>query len=181
MPREFILDQYDAGRSPQRPTTREKSIYLGSDGLIKVKNGATGLVETLSAAGVDPATTSEMQAGTVTGIRSMTPADIAAAITALAVVDVQTAAPTTGQTVTTTQNSKNVLLALTPAGTLSTLTTTLPSTPFSGQRWALSSSQIITTLTVDGGTQIGPTFTTLAAAGDSAEFVFDGTAWRRVL
>lgn len=94
-------------------------------------------------------------------------------------VTVQQAAPTAGQTVTAAGGLVNYVL-LEPAGTLATLTLTLPSSPVNGQRCIVSTTQIITALTVNGGTIIG-TLTTLALAW-FAEFLYssDSSKWFRV-
>lgn len=85
---------------------------------------------------------------------------------------VQAAAPTTGQTVTV--SSGTTALLLNPAGTLATLTVTLPSSPVDGQPLIISTSQALTALTVNGGTIVG-TLTTLALGG-YAYFVYGATA-----
>lgn len=68
----------------------------------------------------------------------------------------QTAIPTTGQTVVVSNSGQpNITLLVTPAGTLLALTVTLPSAPFDGQKVKILSSQILTGLTVGGGTIVG--------------------------
>lgn len=64
----------------------------------------------------------------------------------------QTAAPTTGATVVCTDTDDNAHLVLTPAGTIATLTVTLPTNANSdvGQRVTISSTQEVTALTVSG-------------------------------
>lgn len=88
----------------------------------------------------------------------------------------QTASPTTGQTVTATANS-NVTVYLTPAGTLATLTFSLPTDANSknGQIVRLFTTQALTALTVNvagSGTLKGTALTTLAAN--------TGAAWQKV-
>lgn len=85
---------------------------------------------------------------------------------------VQAVAPTTGNTVVIGQGVTALLLN--PTGTLSTLTVTLPSNPRDGQSLVIATSQIITTLTINGGTIVG-TLTTLALGGN-AYFVYGATA-----
>ena len=76
----------------------------------------------------------------------------------------QFAAPTTGQTVTVATGDS--WLVLTPAGTLATLTVTLPTDRTDGEIVRVSSSQIITALTVSGaGTALAGAPTTIAAGG----------------
>lgn len=76
----------------------------------------------------------------------------------------QFAAPTTGQTVTITTG--DTWLLLTPAGTLATLTVTLPTDRTDGEIVRVTSSQILTALTVDGaGTTVNGAPTAMAAEG----------------
>ena len=86
-------------------------------------------------------------------------------------VAVQYATPTAGQTVVS--NGAGTLI-LAPAGTLTTLTVTLPSSPIDGQAFGISSSQIITALTINGGTIRGA-LTTIAVNG-WAHYKFSATA-----
>lgn len=69
---------------------------------------------------------------------------------------VQAASPTAGQTVVCTADSKHRTLWLTPAGTLATLTVTLPANATSalGQIQRIASNQIVTLLTIDGAASI---------------------------
>lgn len=94
-------------------------------------------------------------------------------------ITVQQSVPTTGGTVVAAGGLVNYVL-LEPAGTLATLTLTLPSSPVNGQRCVVSTTQIITALTVGGGTIIG-TLTTLVLGG-FAEFLYssDSSKWFRV-
>lgn len=86
---------------------------------------------------------------------------------------VQYSAPTTGSTVTVNTNGF-VRLLLNPAGALLALTITLPGSPSDGDVAELASSQAVTTLTMNGGTIIGP-LTTLAI-GTFAKYTFSTTA-----
>lgn len=67
--------------------------------------------------------------------------------TMLATNAYQYAAPTTGSTVTS--NSRRALV-LNPAGSLATLTIAFPSSPVSGQTFAISTSQTIASITLTG-------------------------------
>jgi len=64
----------------------------------------------------------------------------------------QTSAPTNGATVVCTDTNDNAHLVLTPAGTMATLTVTLPTNANSstGQRVTISSAAEITAMTVSG-------------------------------
>lgn len=92
--------------------------------------------------------------------------------------DAQAFTPTTGTTLTIAQYRLPILVALSPAGTLASLTITLPPLPYAGQQISISTTQALTSLTINGGTVIG-NITTLAANG-FVGFVFDGASWRRV-
>ena len=92
----------------------------------------------------------------------------------------QFAAPTTGQTVTVTTG--DTWLLITPAGTLATLTVTLPTDRTDGQIVRVISSQILTALTVGGaGTTVNGAPTTMSANG-FFEMAYSATlnAWYRV-
>lgn len=86
---------------------------------------------------------------------------------------IQYATPATGGTVTV-NNTGYVALILNPAGTLATLTVTLPSGPSDGDKISVSSSQIVTGLTMNGGTIIGAL--TTMAVGTFASYLFSATA-----
>lgn len=80
----------------------------------------------------------------------------------------QSVVPTTGQTVTMTDNDKDGILYLNPAALLAALTVTLPSNANSkiGQERMIASSKAITLLSVvnpSGGTVIAPASLTLGA------------------
>lgn len=89
-----------------------------------------------------------------------------------AIVGVQYAVPTTGQTVT---SDGSVSMHLNPAGTLATLIVVAPSAPVQGQQFNFYSSHIITALTATG---LGITALT---AGQYASWEYDATlaAWLR--
>jgi hypothetical protein len=94
---------------------------------------------------------------------------------------VHSEAPATGATVSPSYTGQNMLVALTPAGTLATLTINYPSaSQFPGMIVRVNSSQIITalTLTPSVGSIIGAV-TTLALGGFCAH-QSDGTNWRRI-
>lgn len=92
---------------------------------------------------------------------------------------VQYSAPTTGSTITV-GSSGHVKLLINPAGTLLALTVTLPASPQDGDIVSIGSSQIVTGLTMNGGTIIGG-LTSLAVA-TFASFIFSSTAnsWFRI-
>lgn len=106
-----------------------------------------------------------------------------AAATAAALTDYQTASPTTGQTVVMNDNSIDGLLYLTPAGTLATLTVTLPTNANSrlGQTRRLSTTQDLTALTVNvaGGTVVNSPTTLLANSTVAFQKVATNT-WMRI-
>lgn len=87
--------------------------------------------------------------------------------------------PTTGSTVTVSDGG-NVHLIINPAGTLATLTVTFPSSPSDMDIVTMSSSQIVTALTMSGGTFIGA-LTTLAVAS-FARYMYSSTSskWWRI-
>lgn len=85
---------------------------------------------------------------------------------------VQYSAPTTGSTVTV-NSSGNVKLLLNPAGTLATLTVTFPSSPSDGDMVQVGCSQIVTALTMNGGTIIGALGS--FAVGGAGTWVFSAT------
>ena len=68
----------------------------------------------------------------------------------------QNVTPTTGQTINVTATSSDINIWLSPAGTLATLTITLPADGVTqvGQTVRIGSSQIITLLTINGATTI---------------------------
>lgn len=105
---------------------------------------------------------------TLKGGYSQTP--LGAGGPAAAAMVIQSASPTTGQTVVMTADSNDRLLDLTPAGTLATLTVTMPADATSrlGQLACIASTQAVTTLTLNGGTVVN-TVSSLNA-GDCVTF-----------
>lgn len=80
-----------------------------------------------------------------------------------------TYAPTTGQTITVSNPSNATLIPkqqvnIVPAGTIAALTIALPAAPADGTEIQFASTQIVTALTISGGTTQGAP-TTLAANG----------------
>lgn len=104
-----------------------------------------------------------------------------AAASAAALTDFQTATPTTGQTVVMNDNTLDGVLYLTPAGTLATLTVTLPTNANSrlGQIRRLSTTQELTGLTINGGTVLNSP-TTLTANGTVAFQKVAASTWMRI-
>lgn len=89
-------------------------------------------------------------------------------------VAIQYAAPTTGQTVVS--NGAGTLI-INPAGTLATLTITLPASPVDGQAFGVAISQVITALTVNGGTIRGAPSTTSLNAWAHYKFSAAAATW----
>jgi len=88
------------------------------------------------------------------GPLALTSAD---AVTIAPLLDANQAfSPTTGQTITLTKNNLDGACAITPAGTLASLTITLPDESVSriNQSRDIWISQAITTLTINGATTI---------------------------
>lgn len=87
--------------------------------------------------------------------------------------------PTTGSTVNA-NNHGNLTLLIDPAGTLLALTVALNGSPTDGDEITIGSSQIVTGLTISGGTVIS-TLTSLAV-GSFAKFKYNATAtkWFRI-
>lgn len=90
----------------------------------------------------------------------------------------QYATPATGGTVTVNSNGY-VRLFINPASTLATLTITLPGSPSDSDKVELSSSQIVTGLTMNGGTIIGAL--TTMGVGTFATYTYnsDSSSWFR--
>lgn len=86
---------------------------------------------------------------------------------------IQYSAPTTGGTVTV-NNTGFIKLLLNPAGTLATLTVTFPSGPSDGDMIQMGCTQIVTSLTMNGGTIIGGLSS--FAVGGSGTWVYSSTA-----
>lgn len=91
---------------------------------------------------------------------------------------IQTASPTTGQTVTIPDSSRDVLLYITPAGTLLAMTLALPSDSVSviGQVIRVFFSQAITTLTLANTT---PALTTVVLNGSFTLQKVAANTWLR--
>lgn len=92
---------------------------------------------------------------------------------------VQYSTPTTGGTVTVNANGYTKLL-LNPAGTLALLTVTLPSSPSDGDMVELCSTQIVTGLTMNGGTIIGALTTMAVATFAGYVYSADASKWFRI-
>lgn len=85
----------------------------------------------------------------------------------------QYATPTTGQTVTA-NSTGFVRLLINPAGTLATLTVTLPGSPSDGDIIDIWCTQIVTALTMNGGTIIGALAS--FAVGSHSTFIYSSSA-----
>jgi hypothetical protein len=95
----------------------------------------------------------------------------------------QTATPLAGDTVIGTATASNLLTWITPAGTLLTLTYTLPSNASSviGQVVRIGSSQAVTTLTINGATTILNTITALVAGACVQLIKVADNTWTRLI
>lgn len=87
--------------------------------------------------------------------------------------------PTTGSTVTV-NSTGFIKLKINPAGTLLALTIALPGSPTDGDVVNVSSTQAITTLTMSGGTIVGPLTTMAIGSFAEYEYVSDSSSWFRV-
>jgi hypothetical protein len=76
----------------------------------------------------------------------------------------QLVTPTTGQTVVMNDSDGDVVLLVDPAANLSSLTITILSNPFDGQKVTMMTTKSITTLTLQGSTIVG----TITSAGANA-------------
>lgn len=85
----------------------------------------------------------------------------------------QEVAPITGSTVNVNTNG-NVVLLINPAGSLLALTIAFPASPTTGDRIEVSSSQAVTTVTMNGGTIIGAIASFVI--GSKATYVYGGSA-----
>lgn len=92
---------------------------------------------------------------------------------------VQYTTPTTGSTVNASVGS-NVFLLINPAGTLVALTLALNGSPVNGDLLTISSTQIITGLTMSGGTIIGALTTMAVATFARYMYSSDASKWFRV-
>lgn len=111
----------------------------------------------------------------------ITQSQLDSALTA-ARIQTQTATPTTGQTVVITDDSSDRLVVINPAGSLATLTITLPSEANSrvGQKIEIAFTQPIIALTIGGAVTIRNTLTA-ALLGDSRVFrKVAANTWHRV-
>lgn len=79
--------------------------------------------------------------------------------------------PTTGGTVTLTNNFYNII---NPSGTLATLTVTLPSSPSDGDRVLIKFTQAITAVTYSGGTVVDGIASPIA--GNLVQLVYDSAS-----
>lgn len=91
----------------------------------------------------------------------------------------QYVAPTTGQTITVNTNGY-VQLRINPAGTLLALTITLPGSPSDGDTVEVASSQAVTTLTMSGGTIVGPLTTMAVGTFAVYQYVASASSWFRI-
>ncbi len=97
--------------------------------------------------------------------------------------DPQFSIPVAAGTVSPTATGNEIHVHINPAGTLASLTLTLPTGTIKGQRLYATFTQIITTLTVTG-TNVdtkGKVAPTAAAVGDTFGYVWDSvsTKWNR--
>lgn len=96
---------------------------------------------------------------------------------------VQNSTPTAGQTIVITDTLADITLMLSPAGTLATLTVTLPTDGGSriGQVVSIFTTQIITALTINGAASILNAVTTAALNGCSTYKKVAANTWARLL
>jgi hypothetical protein len=96
-------------------------------------------------------------------------------------ITVARAAPTTGATVLVTAATVDIVQVIDPAGTIATLTITLPTADHDGQKVNIASTQIVTALTLNSaaGTIVGAA--TSLAVGSFATYVWlsSQTKWYR--
>lgn len=87
--------------------------------------------------------------------------------------------PVTGDTITVKPGGV-VNLLVNPAGTLATLTINLPASPNDGDRVNIGCSQVVTALTMGGGTLLAAL--TAFTANGFASYVFSATSskWHRL-
>jgi hypothetical protein len=89
---------------------------------------------------------------------------------------IQYATPTTGQTVVANGSGS---LVINPAGTLVALTVTFPASPVDGQVFEIFSTQIVTTMTLNGGT-IASALTTIGVNGAARwKYSTSAASWLR--
>ncbi len=87
--------------------------------------------------------------------------------------------PTTGSTVNVNTNG-NVCLFINPAGSLLALTVALPGSPQDMDVLEIHSSQVITGLTMSGGTIIGALTSMVIGTFASYRYYSDTSSWARV-
>lgn len=90
--------------------------------------------------------------------------------------------PLTGTTVAPVNNKGQTIAArITPAGTLANLTITFPPSPVNGQVFEISCSQIVSSLTCDGGSStVADPLSSIAAGGFASwRYSSTGTTWFR--
>lgn len=88
-------------------------------------------------------------------------------------------APTTGSTINAS-TSGNVTHFINPAGTILALTFSLNPSPTDGDMVTIASSQIVTGLTMSGGTVIGPLTSMAVGTFATYQYSADATKWFRV-
>lgn len=185
-----------SGGTPALPTALTAGTPLGSFQW-KGYNGAAGgmnAANAITGAVVQPVTTenwsltaqgtdlnlSVVQTGTTTlnKMLSCLGAGQVALLAAMADQSKQVVAPTTGFSYTVPSNATTVIL--TPAGTLAAGTITMPATPADGHIVAVSSSQVVTSLTVaaNAGQSIVGAPTSISPSSPFA-FIYDlaSTTW----
>lgn len=89
--------------------------------------------------------------------------------------------PTTGTTVTLSQQRRQVVL-LNPAGSLLALTVALPATPNDGDMVTIGSSASITSLTINGGSNTVISAITSLLLGGFCKYIWNATSskWFRI-
>lgn len=88
----------------------------------------------------------------------------------------QYATPATGGTVTVNSNGY-VKLVINPAGTLATLTVTFPGSPSDGDTINMGCTQIVTALTMNGGTISGGLSSLAVGTAGTWTFNSDSSTW----
>lgn len=93
---------------------------------------------------------------------------------------VQDVVPNTGDTITVAPNKGNHSVLIKPTGSLLALTITFPSNPLDGDCFTISSTQAVTTLTLNGGTIIAALSSFVI--GSFATYTYSGAAskWLRI-
>jgi hypothetical protein len=92
---------------------------------------------------------------------------------------IQYVTPTTGQTVVLNASRDNTAF-INPSGTLATLTITLPSTGVNGDIQTITTSQVITALTLNGGTKVGALTTLVLGGFASYQWSSSGSKWFKI-